>query len=219
MIKVDKLSRSFEKDGHKIQVIKDLSFQVKKGECLAIIGPNGIGKTTLFRILSTLILPDSGSYTYCDINGIHRPEIIRQKFAWSSGSEGGFFERFTGLENLIFFGRLEGLSESQINQKIKSFQNFEAIEELLKTKYYLCSTGMKQLLNVIRAFMYDREVLLLDEPTRSLDQNISELILAVLKQLKGRKTILFTTHRANELSLADQILDLNEEGAKIVSAS
>lgn len=219
MIKVDQISRSFEKDGYLIQVIKDLSFQVEKGECLAVVGPNGIGKTTLFRILSTLILPDSGNFFYGDINGIQKPELIRQNFAWSSGSEGGFFERFSGLENLIFFGRLEGLSQSQIKQNIESFKNIEVVQELLKTKYYLCSTGMKQLLNVMRALMYDREVLLLDEPTRSLDQNISEIILSFLKDLKGKKTILYTTHRANELTLADQTLDLNEKGVKIVAAS
>jgi ABC-type multidrug transport system ATPase subunit len=211
-IKVENLSRSFPIHGDALSVIKNLNLEVDSGECLAIIGENGAGKTTFFRILNTLILPSEGEVQVFEHNTKNEAAVVRDLVSWSSGQEGGFFQRFTGKENLLCFLAMDGIEESLAQEKINELLALDIapLKKALDSKYYLSSTGMKQILSITRAFCSDKKVLLLDEPTRSLDQETAQVVRDLIKKYKGEKTILITTHREEDLDIADRVLKLED---------
>ena len=211
-IQVENLSRSFPINGESLSILKNLNLEVAPGECLAIIGENGAGKTTFFRILNTLILPSEGEVKVFNHNTKSDAAVVRNTVTWSSGQEGGFFQRFTGRENLLCFLAMDGIDESLASERIKKLLSLDIdpFKKALESKYYLCSTGMKQILSIARAFCSDKRILLLDEPTRSLDKETAQIVRDLIGKYKGQKTILITTHREEDLNIADRVLKLED---------
>lgn len=205
VIEVKGLSKSYSAKGYLVkQVFDDLNFSVKAGERLAITGANGCGKTTLLKILVNLILPTSGSV---DLIGTRKP-------SWVPASDQSFYSRLTGRENILFFSSLQRIPKSEISRRIDFWSGHLALEESLKTPYYLCSSGMKQSLALARGLINDPEILILDEPTRSLDPKASLELIDSLKNLPGRKTIVFSTHSIEEAkTLGTQAIDLEFHAA------
>lgn len=213
----ENISRSFPLNGTELKVLKNIDLKVAEGECVAIIGENGAGKTTLFRILNSLILPSHGSVKIFENDTQLDADSVRSIISWSSGQEGGFFQRFTGCENLLCFLAMDGIDENTALHNINSLlsQGLSPLKKALETQYFLSSTGMKQLLSLARAFCTDKKLLLLDEPTRSLDKETAETVRRLIAQYKIDKTILITTHREEDLKIADRVLKLEDGCLKI----
>lgn len=212
-IEVQNLSRHFQTGRNSTEdllVLKDINLKISQGECVAILGLNGAGKTTLFRILNTLILPTQGQVKILEQDIIAQPEFGRNVVAWSSGQEGGFFNRFTGLENLLCFATMDGVSKAEVLARIEKFRQMKPFEQALETPYYLCSAGMKQVLSFVSAIITEKPVLILDEPTRSLDKDTAGAVRNIIAGLKADRTILFSTHREEDLSIADQVYRLED---------
>ncbi|MFH0940402.1 MAG: ATP-binding cassette domain-containing protein [Candidatus Omnitrophota bacterium] len=186
-----------------VRALEDVSFSVKNGRILAILGPNGAGKTTLLKILTTLILPDKG---WVRINGYEAGEAgcetpkIRSMVGFASSPERSFYPRLTGEQNLNFFGSLNGLSHEQIASRLAElYKLFEIDYE--KKRFDSYSAGMQQKISILRALIHDPALLLLDEPTRSLDYRTAGFLKKFIKEdLAGRqnKTVIFTTHSMEE---------------------
>lgn len=195
------------------RALEDISFSLKKGLILGILGPNGAGKTTLLKIISTLILPDKGTVT---INGLclgRDDEKIKSLIGLTSSCERSFYWRLSGRQNLEFFAALYGLDSKHAKSRIKElFEFFEVTYQDKRFDSY--STGMQQKLALIRALLNNPQLLLFDEPTKSLDYatalNLRNFIKENLVKKQG-KTIIFTTHHMDEaLDFADLFMILHK---------
>ena len=186
-----------------------ISFEVRPGEALALLGANGAGKSTLLRILATLLLPTRATLKSPDM----MPFSIRARFAASSAimpaATSAFMLGLTGRENLRFFGRLNHLSNADAAQRIAHLAEQFHLEEALDRQVRTLSSGTVQRLSLARALLHQPRVLLLDEPTRSLDAIAASEFRRFLKSevlRRGDTSLLFASHTLPEVELlADRI--------------
>lgn len=185
-----------------VEALRDVSFDVYRGEIFGLIGRNGAGKTTLTKIVATLVQPTRGTVTVNGFDSVHDDEKVRMQVGLSGAEERSFYWRLTSEQNLIFFARLYGLSDRIAKQRIAGLNAQLELEEVRRKRFGELSTGNKQRLAVARALLPKPPVLLLDEPTRSLDplaaSRMRELIKALARQ-DPPVTILFTSHNLTEV--------------------
>ena len=197
----------FEKPS--VAALAGISFEVRPGEALALLGANGAGKSTLLRILATLLLPTQGMAQIAGHDAVLEPRAVRRQLGYHAGSDLGFYARLTGRENLRFFGRLNHLSNADAAQRIALLAKQFHLEEALDRQVRTLSSGTVQRLSLARALLHQPRVLLLDEPTRSLDAIAASEFRRFLKSqvLRGGDTsLLFASHTLPEVEiLADRI--------------
>ena len=173
-----------------------MSFNVREGEIFGLIGPNGAGKTTLTKVIATLVQPTSGQVTVRGHDSVGEDEIVRRNVGLAGAEERSFYFRLTAEQNLRFFARLYGLSSATTRQRIDELLGLFELKELRARRSAELSTGNKQRLAVARAMLADPPVLLLDEPTRSLDPLAAARMRATIRSLaqsNGRRTTVFLT--------------------------
>jgi ABC-type multidrug transport system ATPase subunit len=186
-----------------------LSFEVREGEALALLGANGAGKSTLLRILATLLLPTRGATRVSGFDAVRDPREVRRRLGYHAGSDHGFYARLTGRENLRFFGRLNHLSASIAKQRIAQLADQFRLGEALDRQVRTLSSGTVQRLSLARSLIHQPSVLLLDEPTRSLDAIAAmEFRRFLRKEIveRGGTSLLFASHMLPEVDLlADRV--------------
>ncbi|HAJ57189.1 MAG TPA: ABC transporter ATP-binding protein [Candidatus Omnitrophica bacterium] len=183
-----------------VAALKDVSFCVPAGSLLGILGPNGAGKTTILKTIATLILPDKGRVTVNSKFLVGRDdEKIKSLIGLACGQERSFYWRLTGLQNLKFFAALYGLTKRQADSRLDYLLRLFDIDYADK-RFDSYSSGMKQKLALVRALLHDPRVLLLDEPTKSLDITTAANLRDFIKKLVAEhgKTIIYTTHSTHE---------------------
>ena len=177
-----------------VHAVRGTNLRVEEGDAVALTGHNGAGKTTLLKICSTVIIPDEGGGEVCGIP-LRRHHEIRKHIGLLAADERSFYWRLTGRQNLHFFGSLQNLSAREINQRIDSLAEVFEID-YLDRRFDQCSTGMKQHIGLLRTLLHEPKLLLLDEPTRSIDIEATERFRAAMHRLireQGR-TLLLVTH-------------------------
>lgn len=187
-----------------IPALEEISFEVSAGEAVALLGANGAGKSTLLRILSTLLLPTAGHARVAGHDTIQSPSEVRRNLGYHAGSDLGFYARLTGRENLRFFGQLNRLSRSAVRDRIAQFASQFELAEALDRQVRTLSSGTIQRLSLARALMHSPRVLLLDEPTRSLDAIAAASFRHFLKSKvlqQGKTSLLFASHSLPEIEL------------------
>jgi len=175
------------------------------------MGPNGAGKTTLLKILATVILPDHGQVEFGPYRLGRDDEKVRASLGIVLNDERSFYWRLTGRQNLEFFAALYGLNKSQTASRIRELgQHFRI--PYLDQRFDSYSTGMRRACALLRAFIHNPPCLLLDEPTRSLDENTATLFKTAILDLRRQgRTILLVTHDLREADmLADTFVVLKE---------
>jgi len=190
-----------------------VSFEVHEGESLAVLGANGAGKSTLLRILATLLVPTGGHASVAGHDTVRKPRDVRRRLGYHAGTDHGFYARLTARENLLFFGQLNALSRSaaarRVSQLAEQFQLTDAMDRQVRT----LSSGTVQRLSLARALLHQPEVLLLDEPTRSLDAFAAAEFRRFLKSeilRDGQTSLLFVSHTLPEVELlADRVAVLH----------
>ncbi|MCM2323276.1 MAG: ABC transporter ATP-binding protein [Oligoflexia bacterium] len=207
MIRTRGLGRSFGA----LHVLRGIELAIAPGERVALLGRNGSGKTTLLRVLSGLLAPTAGDAWIEGCSVIRAPLRAKARLGFLPAVEGGFFPRFTGRENLEFFAALRGLAAVAVDAALERVSPLASLRPALETPFHHASSGMKQALGLARALLGDPAVLLLDEPTRSLDPEAAAAFRSFLAAGLPGKTILFVTHAEEEAALcATRTLRLEE---------
>jgi ABC-type multidrug transport system ATPase subunit len=192
----------------------DVSFQVGAGQVAGLIGANGSGKSTLLRILATLLVPTSGHASVAGYDVARRASQVRAQLGFHSATDGGFYSRLTAYENLRFFAAMNNLFDSAAAQRIDELTALMGMGDFLGSQVRTLSTGQVHRLGLARAMIHGPSVLLLDEPTRSLDPMAAAEFRRFLKsQLVDRlgTTVLFASHTLAEVEqLADLVILLDK---------
>jgi len=188
-----------------IRAVHDVTFDVEGGEILALLGPNGSGKTTILKVLSSLVLPTRGTARVAGLDVARESLRARRLVGCSMSEERSFYFRLTGRQNLRFFGRLLGIPGPRIEEKIEDAVALLGLGEI-DERFMTYSTGTRQKLSAARALLAEAPVLLLDEPTRGLDPYTSSLFLERVRSLarKEGKAVLFASH---DLGAVERVAD------------
>lgn len=194
---------SVSKKYGKTEALKGLNFDVRRGEIFGIIGPDGAGKTTLFRILTTLILADSGTASVDGFDVVKDYKEIRKRVGYMPGRF-SLYQDLTVEENLNFFATVFNTTIEENYELVKDI--YQQIEPFKKRRAGKLSGGMKQKLALSCALIHKPSVLFLDEPTTGVDPVSRKEFWGMLKKLKGQGiTILVSTPYMDEASLCDRI--------------
>jgi len=183
-----------------VNALNGVSLNVKWGEVYGLLGPNGAGKTTTVKILSTLLIPDSG---FARINGfdvVKEAKKVRGIIGLVLYPDKGFYSRLSGFENLVYFGRLYGLSRGKAEERARELLRLVNLDWAANRPYEEYSLGMRARLSIARALIHDPPVVFLDEPTIGLDPVSSRSIRDLIKGLKREgRAILLTSHNLWEV--------------------
>jgi lipoprotein-releasing system ATP-binding protein len=200
MIKLENLSKTFIKDGNRIDVLSDLNLEIDRGSSLAVVGVSGAGKSTLIHILGTLDHPTSGTVS---IAGNNVFEWNKKKIAAFRNKTIGFvfqfnnlLPEFTALENTMMPALISGMPKKQAAEHALQLLSDVGLTHRLKHKPGELSGGEQQRVSIARALVMDPEILLADEPTGNLDTETGKKIEDVLVNLNATKkiTLIVVTH-------------------------
>lgn len=194
----DSLRRPFHREY--VSALKGLSLEIRQGEVLTVVGANGAGKTTLCRVAAGLLERSRGEISFLG-KPIERSSELRGKVGVTSSEERSFLFRLSSCENLLLFGMLSGLTLSQAKHRAE--ESLKALEawDYAHLPFMYCSTGMRQRVNIARAMLSLPALVILDEPTKSVDPvSARHLRQFVRTNLAGRgRAVLWCTHILSEV--------------------
>ena len=203
-IEVSHISKSYGK----VQALSDVSFSVGKGEVFGLIGPDGAGKTSLYRILCTLLLADEGTVMVDGFDVVKQMKDIRRRVGYMPGRF-SLYQDLTVEENLTFFATLFGTTVEEGYDSIKAI--YSQIERFKDRKAGALSGGMKQKLALSCALVHSPSVLFLDEPTTGVDPVSRKELWEMLSMLKERDiTIVASTPYLDEVRRCERVVFLSE---------
>lgn len=190
-----------EDDSQRILGVRDVTLEIGRGEIFGLVGRNGQGKTTLVKCLAGLIEPTQGTIEIFDGS--------RYAIGLVSSDERSFYWRLTGWQNLLFFSRLHGIPDSQARKIIEPLLEHFQLQALAQRRFDGYSAGNKQRLAIIRALLNDPKLLVLDEPTRSLDPIAADALRSLIvdwKKAHPDRTAIITSHNLGEIEeLCDRV--------------
>jgi ABC-2 type transport system ATP-binding protein len=209
------LTRTFRgrRREREVRALQGLDLRVERGECFGLLGPNGAGKTTLIKILTTLLLPTTGSAAVAGFDVVRDPLNVRRRINMVSGGDSSGYGILTVRETLGLFASFYGVPGPEARRRAAELMAMTGLEEKADTRLSSLSTGMKQKLNFARGFMSDPEIIFLDEPTLGLDVEASRDVRAFIARWvreRPQRSVLLTTHymvEADELCGRVAIID------------
>jgi ABC-2 type transport system ATP-binding protein len=195
--------------------VDGIDLSIKEGELFSLLGPNGAGKTTAIKMLCCLLRPSSGTATVLG-RDIHEDPMAVKQIIDVSPQETAIAEHLNAWENLRLIGGIRGLAKEEVKKRSEELLEMVGLAKRAKEQVRKFSGGMKRRLSIAMALVSDPQVLFLDEPTLGLDPQSRRGIWEHIAELKGKKTILLTTHYLEEAdALADRIAIIDE--GKIVA--
>ena len=188
------------------EVVHSLDMALVLGERIALRGPNGSGKTTVLRCIAGTVTPSGGRISI----GGHPAATIeaRRLVGVSLSQERSFYLRLTGHDNLLFFARLRYRSNREALRRIDALEEELELAEITRERVDRCSTGMTQQLAFARALLGEPRVLLLDEPTRSLDEHAVDRFWGALDRRREGLALVIATHRPDDVAHCEKELEL-----------
>lgn len=216
MVVIKQVSKYFKSK----TALDSVSFTAVSGEVTGVIGANGSGKTTIMRLISTVMAPSGGSISVCGFDTVKRPVEVRKHIGVLLGGDVSLYGKFTAYENIEYFAKLQGMDKPAIKRNINELTELLNMNDYINRRVEKFSRGMKQRVAFARAIVHDPDVLLLDEPSTGLDiysiHDVQEFIFTCKKR---GKTILLSTHNINEMeNLCDRIV-LLDQGRKAAEGS
>jgi len=208
LIETDSLTKKFGD----LTAVDNLTLQVNDGEVFGFLGPNGAGKTTTVRMLCCLISKTSGNARISGYDIANKNDSLKiRKIIGLVPDNVGLTEHLTAYDNLDFYGKIYGCSDSQRKESIKRFLEMLGLWDKRNVLAGTFSKGMKQKLAIARALIHDPEVLFMDEPTANLDPESAKTVREFILELKKeKKTIFLNTHNLDEAQrICDKIAILN----------
>ncbi|MCW3982094.1 MAG: ABC transporter ATP-binding protein [Candidatus Bathyarchaeota archaeon] len=178
-----------------VRAVKDVSFEVDHAELFGLVGPNGAGKTTTIKMLTTMLIPTSGTGQVLGFDVAKETGEIRKRIGIVLGGERGLYTRVNAIDNLRYFADLYGVPVRIRDNRIKELLTFMGLWDRARDRVETFSKGMKQRLHLARGLINDPQVIFMDEPTIGLDPEIAKETREMIRELvqKG-KTVLLTTH-------------------------
>jgi ABC-2 type transport system ATP-binding protein len=196
-IAVESVSRNFGS----VRALDGVSLDVQHGQIRALLGPNGAGKTTLLRILIGLVTPDAGQVRLAGADAADRTRRT-QLIGFVPSGDRSFYLRVSGLENLVFFGRLHGLTRRVALARARDRLEEVGLADVGRARVNTYSHGMHKRLSLARALIMNPEILLVDEATHDLDPEGGHRVRALVRDLAaGGTAVLWTTQRLEEIRL------------------
>ena len=201
----------------KIDAVKNINFNVEKGEIIAFIGPNGAGKSTTIKMLTGILYPTKGSVNVMGID----PTRSRKKLAYEIGTVFGQKEQLwthlTPYDNFKFFGAIYDIPEYKVEKKIDEFKDLFELEEFINTPVRNLSLGQRIRCEIVASLIHEPKILFLDEPTIGLDPVVKENIRTLIKRMNKeyKTTIFLTSHDVGDIEkLCKRVIIIN--GGKVV---
>ncbi|HPV39217.1 MAG TPA: ABC transporter ATP-binding protein [Candidatus Hydrogenedentes bacterium] len=187
----------------RVTALENVSLTVNNGDRIAFLGPNGAGKTTLLKLVGGLILPTEGTVRVHGRDTVSDNTAARRSVGFVMNEERSFYWRLSGVQNLEFFGVLDNLSGRDLHQRIAELIELVGLQDSAHQNVASYSSGMRQRLAIARGLMADPDVLILDEPTRTLDPVAADDLTRLISDRihrDGQKTLLIATHRLDEVA-------------------
>ena len=202
MIQINEVTKQFKDKQKYVTALKHVTFEVKKGEVVGLLGENGAGKTTLLRTIATLLTPTEGNVLVGVYDTVKNPNDIKKRMGVLFGGETGLYDRLTARENLEYFATLYGLGKHQTKVRIEDLAKMFGMKDYLDRKVGGFSKGMRQKVAIARTLIHNPDIILFDEPTTGLDITSSNVFRQLVHQLKHEgKTIVFSSHIMEEVSM------------------
>lgn len=196
-----------------VVALRDITFSVPEGRVLAVVGPNGAGKSTLFRILTGLTTPTSGIVSVAGFDPSVQGVAVRRAVGFMPADDRTLFLRHTCYENLDFHGRLQGMESSLRRARIDEVLDVVGLSGVRDRAGFALSTGMRARLLFARAILHSPRVLILDEPTASMDPVAAYDTLQAIQEIAAASgaTTLISSHRVEEIeTLRDNVLLIDQ---------
>jgi ABC-2 type transport system ATP-binding protein len=191
--------------------VNGVDLEIKKGELFSLLGPNGAGKTTTIRMLCCLLKPTKGTASILGYDVAKAPFAVK-KLIGVSPQDTVLSERLNCWENLALIGKVHGLSSNEVKRRSQELLETMGLMERSKDQVRKFSGGMKRRLSIAMALIHDPELIFLDEPTLGLDPQARRAIWEYIAELKGKKTILLTTHYMEEADFLSERIGVIDEG-------
>lgn len=194
-----------------VTALDGIDLDVARGEVVALLGPNGAGKSTLLRILGTIVTPDQGIAAVCGTDVAADPAGARSRIGIMIGDERSLYWRLSGRRNLLFYAALHGMGRAEADAAATGLLGRVGLLDAAERPVRGYSSGMRARLSLARAMLGDPAVLLLDEPTRSLDPIAATEFRETAAELAGHdRAILIATHDLHEaVAVADRVIVLD----------
>ncbi len=207
---------SLRKEYKNITAVKDVSFTIKDGEVFSLLGMNGAGKTTILKMLSCLTKPTSGDALVYGHSIVKEPEKVKELIGISP-QENSFAKKLTVEENLRFMCGIYGMDKEKTNKNVESIIEQFSLSDVRKQMAGKLSGGWQKRLSIAMAIITEPKLLFLDEPTLGLDVMARRDLWKIIESLKGKMSIIITTHYLEECEhLADRIAIVKEGNLKAI---
>ena len=207
MIKVESVIKTFSGT----EALRGLSFTAGAGEVVGLLGENGAGKTTAFRIISALMKTDSGRCFVCGMDVQEEKLKARRVTGFLPGTDPGLYDRLTAFENIMYYAELYGMKRGEAADMARRLSSVLDMESFINRRAGTFSRGMKQRTAIARAFIHNPAVMLLDEPSAGLDAGSSASIHRLIREsADSGRAILLASHSVHEIKkLCTRVLVLH----------
>ena len=212
MIEARQLTKVFrDKKRGQIRAVNEVSFRCEPGQIFGLLGVNGAGKTTCLRLLGTILQPSSGTASVAGFDLLREPARVRASIGFLSTAT-ALYGRLTAQEMVEYFGRLHGLAEAVLHERIESLFSTLDMNEFRHRRCEQLSSGMKQKVSIARTLVHDPPVMIFDEPTHGLDVLTARTVVHFIRDCRARaKTVIFSTHTMREAEkLCDTIAIIHQ---------
>ena len=208
-VQLECVCKSYVKSGREVRALAGVTASVAPGQVAALVGPNGVGKTTTLRILATLVRPSSGCGFVFGRDVVTERSAVRGLIGVSLGTGRSFYWRLSALHNLAFFARLKGVRPGRIAEEVRRLAAEMDLERFLARPARSLSRGALARLSVARACIGEPRLLVLDEPFASVDERGCELLWDALeRRARSGRSVVLATHDRSVAARSDLVVEL-----------
>lgn len=208
MVEVVGITKQFKK----VKAVDNVSFKVNNGEIVGLLGENGAGKTTTLRMLATMLKISEGKAIINGYDASKEPYKVRGEIGILFGGDVGLYDRLTARENMMYFAKLNGMSDEEAKNSIAKLSNQLEMQDYMDKRVGKFSRGMKQKVSIARSIVHNPSVVLFDEPTTGLDVSAARIVQNfILNCKKENKAVVFSSHSMAEVEkLCDRVVIIHK---------
>lgn len=208
MVEVIGITKQFKK----VKAVDDVSFNVNNGEIVGLLGENGAGKTTTLRMLATMLKISEGKAIINGYDASKEPYKVRGEIGILFGGDVGLYDRLTARENMMYFAKLNGMSDDEAKTSIANLSDQLEMQDYMDKRVGKFSRGMKQKVSIARSIVHNPSVVLFDEPTTGLDVSAARIVQDfILNCKKQNKAVVFSSHSMTEVEkLCDRVVIIHK---------